>query len=213
MTVSEFENEARRLGDFESDTFISSSEIYKAIEAVCQEILAIIGLIETEDTSITTVASTQEYDYPTRMEFVERVRYDGDDLQKIGFREWDIDKGSTDPEGTPRKFVIWNKKLYLVPTPDEAKTLTIFGYSRHEDVSAATTIAIPEILHHRMINKIVYRLLMKDKDYQGAKFFLDEWRNYDLPAIYDYKRQYRTGGKYQVVTSEEDVNTTEYGII
>ena len=108
-----------------------------------QKICSITDYYITTSSSITTTADTREYQLPDGTKEVIAVVYDDDNkLYPI-----DITKTVDDPSstGTPGYYYIRANYIGLYPTPDDAKTLTIYyssiggNMSKNED-----TPIIPE---------------------------------------------------------------------
>ena len=127
-----------------------------------------------------TVAIQQEYSYPTNTVAIKRITYQGKKLQLITMREDDAVTGlnqSTTNEGTPQYYFIWNKTIYLRPIPDSVGTIKIFSLNVPDVVLTTSTIEIPTEFHMSLVDYILQRMCLKDKDYQGATMYENRWKS------------------------------------
>lgn len=215
MTVSEAITFCRNRHNALNDTFFGDVEIMSLMEAACNEVAAIIGEIEATDSSITTTTGTQSYAYPAYFEFINRIRYNGTDIQLIDFRDWDRMKiNGVDPSGTPRYYIPWNKMIYLIPIPDATgDTLEIFAEKRQGAISTTlNTIDLPPILHARTMERVIGWMYEKDKDSNMAAEKLNEWQKVHIPAFYTYKSKYRRRGRAAIVKDADSSMNTDFGV-
>ena len=213
MTVGEAISYVRNRQNATNDTFWSDAEIMKLIEGRSQEILGIVGLIEAIDTSITTVASTQSYAFPTEVEFIKRIAYNGTDIQLIDFRDWDVLKlNGVTPTGTPRYYLIWNKQIILVPTPTDVATLTLYVEKRQSPITATTdTIESPTVLHFRLMDGVIADMYAKDENAALFQQYENKWQGVHIPAFYTYKQQYRRRGRNAIVKDADTLVNSDFG--
>ena len=206
----------QRHNESSASTYWDSQELYSLMTARCNEILSVIGLIEALDTSITTVASTQSYSFPTNVEFVKKVLYDDYPVQQVSLREAESEKeGNTTATGRPEYWFEWAKKIYFVPIPSEAKTVTLYCEKLHPyiDNSAQTTIDIPDILHYRMLDGVLADMYAKDLNTTMFQSYESKWNKIHMPSFYQYKmiRKYR--GQSPSVVDADSTITSEHGIV
>jgi len=189
-------------------------EIFSLVTARSNEVLGIIGLIEATDTD-TSVASTQAYDFPTDAVALKAVLYDGNLMQPITFREWEVEKsGGETPEGTPSKWVNWNRQMLLVPIPSTAgDTITIYYEKEHAVITQATdTWSIPSVLHYRIADGVLADMYAKDLNVGMAKMYEDKWLGVHMDAFYDYKAKIKRRGRFLVTGDSDTMMETEFGI-
>lgn len=194
MTLSAFENYVRNRHNAIGKGFWSSEEIFQILTAKCQEALSYIGLLEAEDTSITTVASTGSYNLPTEFETVVEVLYNGDPLELINFAEWRgyRQTGGSTIEGTPEAFTIFARKLFLIPTPSAAETVTIYGEKRHGDITASTdTFSMPDITHFALADGVIADMYAKDEKPALYDRYNKKWENHIDTTFRTYKRAHK----------------------
>lgn len=215
MTPAQVETAARRRYNVESDTFYSQAEVFAIIQEG-EEIMSKDSLvIEATDTSITTVASTRSYAFPTGVIAVKRVEYDGVKLQKISFREDDrltLSNSGTTETGSPLYYSIWNDTIYLRPIPDAAKTLTLFVNKKPDDLTTSSTeLSIPGRYHHYLIDYVAMHLASKDSNFEAVSFYMNRWENNLIKAEEFYRKQKRRDS-FAYVKDEEDMTETLLGI-
>lgn len=216
MTLDQLVTFVRNRHNAANDSNWSPAEIYALITGRANEILSIIGLIEDKDTSTTTVAGTQEYNFPTDFVHLKAVLYDGQLLSPISFKEWEEQKANgLTPQGTPKYFVVWNSQVILVPTPDSAETLTFYGEKQHPliDNSTQTTVDIPAILHQRLADGVIADMAAKDEKWTMMQAYENKWLNVHIPAFYRHVFLTKRRGKLRTVTDADTSINNEYGVV
>lgn len=216
MTLDQFVNLVRNQHNAATDTNWSDAEIYSLITSRANEVLSIIGLIEATDTSTTTVAGTQAYAFPSNFITIKALLYNGELLTPISFKDWETDKAAgTTPTGKSNKFVVWNNQVLLVPTPDNAYTLTFYGEKEHPfiDNSTQITIDIPSVLHGRLANAVIADMAAKDLKWDMMRIYEDKWLNQDMPAFFRYAFLHKRRGKFRTVTDADTSVITDNGVV
>jgi len=217
MTVTDVLNYVRRHHNEENAQTPnwSDAELYQLIEAKCNEVISVIGLIEGKDTSTTTVNGTSDYAYPTNFVRIRRVWFDGLPLKYVGFRQYESRRPTgVATTGTPREFLLWNNTISLIPTPSSAVTLTIFGEKKQSAITDATgTIDIPALFHHAICDALISEMYMKDENSGAARFYQDKWLNVHIPAMKEYVKRRRRRGLPGTVIDTDSVQETEFGVI
>lgn len=216
MTPQQVEEAARRRYNGENDTFFSQDEIFKVIYEAELE-LATAGLvIESRDTSITTVAGTRSYSFPSNFIDLKRVEYNGIKLEVSDFRDDDrltVQNSTTTQQGTPAYYQIFAKTIYLRPIPDAAQTLTIYGHKEPTLLTtASTTLSVPTEFHMDLVDFVTMVLCAKDKDYEGVALYQQRWEAAKKRARQWMKRRLRADG-FNSVKNEESHTTTFLGIV
>lgn len=214
MTLSQFVEVVRRRHRAETDTNWSDAEIYQLTTGRCNEILAVIGLLEATDTSTTTVSGTQAYSLPTNAVRIVQILYNGEALQEISFRDWELQKsGGTTPSGKPIQWVMWNRQALLVPTPDAAYTLTFYYEKEHPyiDGSSQTTIDIPAVLHWRLADGVIADMYAKDLNPQMYDRYQTNWIQNHMPAFEEYAVRSKRGGRSRIIIDADSHPQTDIG--
>lgn len=214
MTPGDIAEYARQQYNSVSDDFFSDAEIYKHIWAAQNE-LAREGLLIEATYTTPTVASQQEYSFPSLAIALKRVTYDGRKLDPITFREDDtltLANQTTTATGTPQYYAIWDKIIYLRPVPDEVATLKIFSYNRPDEVSATSTLDIPAEFHLDIVDYLLWRKALKDKNFQAASAYETLWDK-KLSKARIFGRKARRGDGFVAVQDMELLNATVIGAV
>lgn len=179
MTPAEFLNQARARYNATSDTFWSDAEIYAYLTDACTEAAREGGLIvEGIDTSITTVAGTQNYSFPTSVVAVKRMTYDGMRVDPIDMVEDDIVTGinaTTTDQGTPTFYWTWANVIYLRPLPSAAKVLKLWVLKTPTAVTSVSTLEIPAELHAELFPYVLMEMAAKDSNWDAADRYEKKW--------------------------------------
>lgn len=213
MTPSELEQKARERYNSVGDTFYSESEIMGLIYAGCEELATETLCIERIYTT-TTVASTQEYAFPTNTISIKRVTYNGKKLTPISMRESDtlfLNSGST-AIGEPMYYAIWNQTIILYPTPDAAETLKIYSVNEPSEVDTTSTLEVPVWTHTRLINYLVRCMAEKDQNFQAATYYGTLWEN-DKKWIKRQMRKQKRGDAFGSAFDDDNFRNTVLGTV
>lgn len=216
MTLAQAVSYCRNRHNAATDSNWSDSEIYALITARCDEIVSIIGLIEGTSTSTTTVSGTQAYSFPTNFITIKSLLYNGEKLTPISFDDWESQKaGGVTPTGKTQFFVVWNNQVLLIPTPDNAYTLTFYGEKEHTfiDNATQTTIDIPSVLHFRLCDGVIADMAAKDENFNMMKIYEDKWLNHHIPAFHRYVFLHKRRGRFRTVTDADTTISTEFGVV
>ena len=214
MTPTEIETAARNQYNAIGDNFWSQTEILNLIWQACIELAGLTKCIERVYTT-STVASQQEYSYPTSAVSIKRITYEGKKLQAITMREDDAITGlnqATTDEGTPQDYAIWNETIYLRPSPSAVGTLKIFSINKPQQVTITSTIEVPDQFHMGLVDYILERMAAKDRQIDLAKYYHDLWEKTKVEAMKWHKRNKR-GDSFASVQDEEQLNGSYLGLI
>lgn len=204
MTPTQVEEQARRRYNSVSDSFFSQDEIlylmYDASLQLARECKVITNLYSTS-----TVASQQEYAYPSNTISIKRVTYAGKKLKAITMREDDSITGfnqSTTSTGTPSHYWVWNEVIYLRPIPSAVATLNIWTHNEPSTISITSTLDVPSQFHMDLVNYIVAEMAAKDSNFTAAQYFLAKWEKSKSDAKRWAAKQFR-GDSFGHVVDEE----------
>lgn len=214
MTPAQVEEAARRRYNSDASTFWSQDEVFKVIWEG-EMILALEDLvIEGKDTTITTVAGTRAYDFPSLMISAKRIEYNGSKLQPIDFRDDDalsLNNSATTAQGSPQYYAVWNKQIYLRPVPDAAQTLTIYKYSEPTLLTtASTTLSTPTICHQALINYTTAMMAAKDENWTMHDRYMAAFTADRVRINQWFIKKKRQDG-FAVVKDEESLASTLLG--
>ncbi len=210
MTPSQIEEAARNKYNAVGDNLWSQAEIFGLIWEACLELQIVANLIERVYTT-PTVASQQEYDYPTSTVEIKRITFDGKKLVPITMREDDqltgMNQATTD-EGTPCYYFTWNEVIYLRPIPSAVGTLKIFSVNEPDVVSSTSALEIPVQFHMGLTDYVTATMAAKDLNFESAKWFMERWEKTKLEAKKWGRRKKRADG---FATVQDDEALIAYG--
>lgn len=213
MTPLEINTAARQRYNAVSDDFWSDSEIYLLIYQACCE-LATDGLVIEQTYTTTSVASQQQYSWPTNAINIKRATYNGQKLFPITFREDDVLtvlNQATTATGTPTSYAIWNNIFYLRPIPGtSALTIKIFATIEPQTITSSSTLEIPTEFQMSLVNYILSEMSAKNKNYAGAQYYLNLWKEDKLRAR-KMKRKKNIGDAFQFVKNVDIIPQTDLG--
>lgn len=212
MTPLEVNTAARQRYNAVGDTFWSDPEIYSLMYQACLE-LTTRGLIIERVFTSTSVASQQEYDWPTNAISIKRVQYDGRKLMPYTFRDDDVLtflNQAVTSTGIPTNYAVWNNVFYLRPIPASALTIKVWAYCEPQPITVATTLEIPTEFHMALVNFILSEMSAKNKNYAGAQYYQALWQQ-DLVRAERLARKKSTGDAFKIVKNVDAVFQTTLG--
>jgi hypothetical protein len=175
--------------------YVYDAEMHLAREAKC--IRAVY--------STTSVASQQEYAFPTRSISIKRVTYNGVRVMPRSLDEvLNLTQTAAVVTGTPYIYAIWAETLYLGPIP-AADGATIKVYSFNEPSAKATnsaTLDVPDRYHLDIAEFLLQQMCIQDKNYQGASLHAEKWAD-ALRKARATERKMMTGDGF-AFTRDED---------
>ncbi len=200
MTPSELETLVRNRFNALNDTFFSSSEIISYIYDAEEEIAVEFDLIEKSATD-TTVEGQRNYDFPSDAYKIKTVLVDDKTVDLMSLKEGEDSEIWDDAtNGTPEKYYIIDKIIYLDPPPDTAgQTITIYYYALPSNPATSSSIDIPSEYHRRLVSKILADMYGKDQNQQMMSYYMNKWINVDKSWIASVKKRGRIGGGYRSV--------------
>jgi hypothetical protein len=124
----------------------------------------------------TTVASQQEYPFPTQTLAIKRLTVNGDEAEPRTLEEvLDLTSSAASPTGLSYIYAIWNEVLYLGPTPDGAYPLKIFSVNEPAEVTTSSTLEVPTRYQMDLADYVNEQMCIKDKNYVGAQVYAGKW--------------------------------------
>jgi hypothetical protein len=215
MTSAQIEAAARNKYNSTGDTFYTSSEIVDYIYQAQLELAQACPIIEAVY-STTSVASQQEYSYPTNTTEIKRITYDGRKLQPITFRQDDAVTGldsDTTSTGTPEYYMIWNRTLYLRPIPaTSSQTIKIFSINEPQVMTTSSALEVPSLFHMDIVNFVAAQMAYKDDNQRRGDVYMNLWEAAKRRAVAWTKRRKRGDG-FAAVVPEELQATTQFGAV
>lgn len=213
MTPSQIMNAARQRYNAVGDDFWSDAELYDVMYQGCCE-MAQEGLVIEQTYTTTSVASQQEYAYPTYAINIKRITYNGRKLVPITFREDDILtvlNQATTATGVPSSYAIWNKILYLRPIPSASSlTIKVFTNIEPATITATSTLEIPTYAQMGLVNLIVAEMSAKNKNYEGSTYYRQLWEA-DKKRALELQRRKKIGDGFNFVKNVDILPQTDLG--
>ncbi len=214
MTPTEIETAARNRYNSIGDSFFGQNEILDLLWDACLDLTRECNLIERVYTT-STVASQQEYSYPTSTISIKRITYEGKKLKPITMREDDAITGlnqSTTSEGTPQYYYVWNETIYLRPLPSSVGTLKIYTYNEPQQLTTSSSLEIPTQFQMDLLDYIVSEMAAKDSNFTAAQYYANKWEQAKM-NIKKWQRKRLRGDSFATVQDEEAMIESYLGIV
>lgn len=173
LTVQNILDRARYRYNAINDDFFSDCELMDLIFDA-QSILAKEGWCIEKTYTTPAIDGTRTYTYPTTTLAIKEVRHDYDILLKVKLAA-DPKTSSTEVEGTPRQYSVWQDTIYLYPTPDTDGSLDGSGNRvnyidikvyKYPDAITSTSdlIEVPEEYKEDLIYFMLQWMALKDQN-------------------------------------------------
>lgn len=212
MTANDIETIARRRYNAIGDTNWSSEEFWNSIDEA-QAIVAREALCIEATYTTSTVASQQEYSYPTNTIAIKRITYDGRVLEPIDFDEDDrmtLNNASTTATGTPAYYFLWDGVIYLRPVPSAVGTLKIFSINKPQLITAGTTsLEIPAQFQPGIAHYVLAEMYRKDKDFASGQKYEDKFTAGVVMAAKRWQQKKNRANRFGHVQPEETVSVMD----
>ena len=207
MTPTEIVTMARQLHNVVGDTFWTDTELYKLLTLACRDLANKANVIQRIFTT-TSVSGTREYAYPSYARRIRRVEYGGKRLDSITIRDDDKltfrDSDTTDT-GEPSYYAIWNRTLYLRPTPDtDGITIKVYTYAHAQEITSTSVMEIPEFYHMQCVYFLIANMALKEKNFELYREHMAQWRIMVAEAIQDAAREKRADRFAETKTEDVD---------
>lgn len=207
MTVTDVITAARDIYNASGDTFFTDLQFYNWITQAQEELATKAWVIEGTTTGV-TVASTQDYVYPTNYISIKRVVVNGRKLKPISHRQDDsvtLSNTASTITGQPTYYTDFNDTVSMRPIPDAVYTINWMGYKNATNIAAASdSITVPVKYHFDLVNYCLWRMFSKDKDTENMAAHLSLWRETIKDAISFQRRKKRMDG-FATVQNEDNL--------
>lgn len=158
----------RQFGD-ESGVQITDADITRWVNQAQVEIVNKNPMIQATATQ-TAVVGQQTYDVPPDMIQLESVFVDSMILEQSNFEtiRATMGMGANIEQGIPLYWYVWNNKIYLWPTPSEAKTIEV-NYSRLPTRVTAQSdfLGVPDRYYDRICEFAMSKAYELDEDWSA----------------------------------------------
>lgn len=138
--------------------------------------LAIQGWVMEETFTTTSVDGTSAIAFPSNTLAVREVRYDYQWLKKVTLKD-DPRTTSTDIEGTPDSYAVWDNTIYLFPTPNtDGKTIQLRCYMAPDMlVAAADPLNVPDEYQIQITDYVLANMAFKDQNIALGAVYQQKW--------------------------------------
>jgi hypothetical protein len=210
MTLDELVTYARQQYTGVGDRNFNETEIWNHIWAAQMELARKTYCIRSVQTT-TTVASQQEYVFPTSTIAIKEARYNGYRIEARSLEEvLDLTSGSAIVSGASHIYAIWNETLYLGPIPDGAYTLKIFSINEPQQITTSTaTLEVPTRYQLGLSKYLLKQFCLKDTNYQGAQYYGAEWDAFVLEVKAEERKLLRGQKLSFVRDADGDLGSVE----
>lgn len=163
--------------------------------------------------STTSVAGTDEYIKPTRAMEIWRITYAGKKLDYRDFRYIDtMNPNDVASSGTPSFYSYYDDAFFLYPAPFAAETIKVFSYDEPSVPVIGSTLETPSAYHDVLVDGLTYSMCPKEVGHPLTILWKGEWES-GLQRVELYSRRRRRGDKFNTVKTEEQMLTTDFGVI
>ncbi len=204
MDVSDLEDYCRRRYNAVNETrFFTSLEIMAYIWDAEMQLARQSHCIRNVY-STTSVASQQEYAFPTRTIAIKRLSFDGIKVEPRPLDEvLNLTSSVASPTGRPYIYAIWNEVLYFGPIPDtDGLAIKIFSINEPDEVATTAVLDVPSRYHMDLSEYVVWQMAIKDKNYQGAQYHQARWESIVRDAK-AFERKMMRGDRMSFVTDDD----------
>ena len=146
------------------------------IRATVYDISVQYNFLEKEDSSISTVDGTPNYDLPNsdQVKNIKNVVVEKDSSRSfpLGFMTWQdylVEREGTAVTGEPEEYTIFDNDIYLYPTPDDV--YTVYMYINRIHPTDLSTILFNEVLREALILYTIKKYLEGKEDYKAAQYW------------------------------------------
>ncbi len=212
MVPTDINTAARDLYNATGDTYFTDLQIYNWIWQGENELAKKAWIIERLY-STTTTLSVQSYTYPSTTIAIKRITANGKKLKRVTYRDDDaltLSNQNATTMGWPIYYTDFNYTVNLRPIPDMGYTLNIYSYNSPMTVTATSTLEVPQLFHFDLVDYVLMRMFMKDKNVDMVTMLETLWKDHIKEAI-AYKNKLKRSDGFATVQSEENLPVTIMG--
>jgi len=204
MTPSELDTAARNRYNAVSDPHFTTQEMYDAMYTAEGDMSnEALSVVETIDTSVTSLLNTRSYSLPTDLISVRRMEYDGRKIKAVSV-DADPKNSTTEISGRATEYSLWDESFILYPTPDVPSiSITIYGYKRPTKLTTSSTeLSVRKEYHTYIIDFILATMYAKDQNTKMSTFHRQLWEA-NLKAVVKAERNRLRGDRFVTVGEEQ----------
>jgi hypothetical protein len=182
----------------EGDTFFSDAWMRAQVfSAECE--LAIAGWVIENSLYTTSVSGTRTLAYPDNVLGIKELKYDYKGLRKVRIDE-DPKSSVTDVTGLPGSYGVWDKEIFLFPTPDvTGDRIEIRVYSLPQQLtSSVSPLNVPAEYQIQIKDYVLAQMAYKDLNMQLGQVYQSKWEQ-SVERSRAQKRKAERADKYAKV--------------
>jgi hypothetical protein len=177
------------------DTFFSDAWMRSQVwTAECE--FAIHGWVIENSLYTTSVAGTRVLAYPSNVLGIKELRYDYVKIRKVPLDQ-DPKASATEVTGTPEGYGIWDKEIFLFPTPaNTGDRIEIRIYALPQQLTSATSpLNVPEEYQIQIKDYVLAQMAFKDLNIALGQVYLQKWEQ-SVERARQQKRKAERADKY-----------------
>jgi len=182
----------RQFGD-ESGAQITEADITRWANDAIRDIVRKVE-ITNQHRETAVIAGDAGYELPDSFMYIARVTLDNRLLPERKLRDLDLESRAVDEtgSGTPESYYIWNRTIYLYPTPavGGSANLDIWYVSSPAALVADEDVPeIPAFMHEDIVRYCLARAKELDEDWQAASLMNSDYEARVMQARYEQSAQ------------------------
>jgi len=193
MNLGEIKTSVKRQFGDESGAQITESDITRWANDALRDIVRKVE-ITNQHRETAVIAGDAGYELPDNFMYLARVTYDNRLLPERKLRDLDLESNAIDQtgSGTPESYYIWNRTIYLYPTPavGGSANLDIWYVSSPAVLTVDEDVPeIPAFMHEDIVRYCLARAKELDEDWQAAALFDTDYESRMMQARYEQSAQ------------------------
>jgi hypothetical protein len=199
LTISDVMTRARERYNSVGDDFFSDPFMRDAIYDA-QKILAREGLVIQRTYQTPVLAGIREYAFPENTISIKEIRHNFDKLKVMPLVK-DVKTDTTDTYGTPRAYMVFEKRIILMPNPvipdlmvkgdttTDLLQIRVFCYPQDLPTNVSP-IEVPEDYTEDLLNYVLHLMAEKDQNTTMSDRYLQKWEKRVLEVKSIAKRMF-----------------------
>lgn len=216
MTPAEIEQMAREAYNAIGDRFWSQSEIVNLIYKGCMNLFTANLFVIEKTYESSSVIGQKEYTKPSTLYSVRSMTFNGRPVTSMSFEEYATVTGNNFDAtiaGNPTRYIDWNGRFILYPTPDVVGTIKVFAYHYPQVITVNSALEIPEFMHVSLVDYVLSRMCGKEKELNALMVYYDKQWSMSKYEFADLLLLKKSSNTYSRVQAEEEMNLTFTGSV
>lgn len=169
LRVSDVIRDVRRAFGDEDGVQIKDEDLVRWINDGQREIVSNNPILKAKAT-VSSVAGNNNYPLPADIYQIENLTYDGKRINGVGFEEGIARFGALTDGGDPYYWYMWGNELYLYPTPNTVKTITMYYTQAPAPVTGAgDLLSVPDRYFNALVEYVKMQAYELDEDWQAQQ--------------------------------------------